>query len=153
MLEKTLESPLDSKEIQPVHPKGDQSWIFIERTDAEAEALILWSPDWKSWLIGKDHDSRKDWGLEEEGVTEDKMVGWHHPLSEREFEQTPGDSEGLGSLACCSPWGHRVGHDWAMVIHENWVSFQKWSETGSVMSECPWTIQPIEFSRPEYWSG
>ena len=85
VLEKTLESPLDSKEIQPVHPKGDQSWVFIERTDAEAKTPILWPPDVKSWLIGKDPDSGKDWGQEEKGMTEDEMVGWHHRLKGHEF--------------------------------------------------------------------
>ena len=105
VLEKTPESPLDSKVIQPVHPKGNQSWIFIGRTDAEAETLILWLPDAKRLLIGKDPDAGKDWGLEEKGVTEHEMVGWHHWLYGHEFKQTLGDSEGRGSLACCSPWG------------------------------------------------
>ena len=86
VLEKTLESPLDCKEIQPVHPKGDQSWVFIGRTDVEAEAPILWPPDAKSWLIGKDPDVGKDWGQEEKGTTEDEMVGWHHQLNGHEFE-------------------------------------------------------------------
>ena len=86
MLEKTLESPLDCKEIQPVHPKGDQSCVFIWRTDAEAEAPILWSPDVKNWLIGKDPNAGKDWRQEEKGVTEDEMVGWHHGLNGQEFE-------------------------------------------------------------------
>ena len=86
VLEKTLESPLDGKEIQPVHPKGDQSWIFIARTDAEAEAPILWPPDVKSWLLWKDPDAGKDWGQEEKGTTEDEMVGWHHRLDGHEFE-------------------------------------------------------------------
>ena len=103
MLEKTLESPLDCKEIQPVHPKGNQSWIFIERTDVEAEASILWPPDVKSWLIGKDPDAGKYWRQEEKWTTEDEMVGWHHWLNRHEFEQAPRDSEGEGSLACCSP--------------------------------------------------
>ena len=85
-LEKTLESPLDSKEIPPVHPKGNQSWIFIERTDAEAETPILWPPDVKSWLIGKDPDAGKYWSQEEKGMTEDEMVGWHHQLDGHEFE-------------------------------------------------------------------
>ena len=88
MLEKTLESPLESKEIQPVHPKGDQSWVFIGRTDVEAEAPILWPPDGKSLLIWKDPDAGKDWGQEEKGTTEHEMVGWHHPLNGHEFEQT-----------------------------------------------------------------
>ena len=87
VLEKTLESPLDCKEIQPVHSKGNQSWLFIGRTDAEAETPILWPPDAKSWLIWKDPDAGKDWGQEEKGTTEDEIVGWHHRLSGHEFEQ------------------------------------------------------------------
>ena len=105
VLEKTLESSLDSKEIKSVNPKGNQSWIFIGRTDAEAEAPIFWPLDVKSQCIGKYSDVGKDWGQEETGKTEDEMVGWHHQLNELEFEQTPGDSEGQGSLACCSPRG------------------------------------------------
>ena len=104
MLEKTLESPLDCKEIQPVHPKGDQSWVFTGRTDAEAEAPVLWPPDAKSWLIGKDPDAGKVWGQEKKGMTEDEMVGWHHWLNGHEFEQTQGDSKREGSLACYSSW-------------------------------------------------
>ena len=104
VLEKTPESPLDCKEIKPVNTKGNQPWIFIGRTDAETQALILWPPDVKSWLTGKDPDAGKDW-RQEKGMTEDEMVGWHHWLNGHEFEQTPGDSEGQGSLACCSPWG------------------------------------------------
>ena len=104
MLEKTPETPLDYKEIQTVHPKGNQSWIFIGRTDVEAEAPIIWPPDAKSWLSRKDSDAGKDWGQEEEmGATEDEMVGWHCWLNG--YEQTPGDSKGQGSLMCCSPWG------------------------------------------------
>ena len=105
VLEKTLEGLLDYKEIQPVHPKGNQLWIFIGRTHPKAEAPILWLPDVKNWLIGKDPDAGKDWGREEKGMTEDEMIGWHHWLNGHEFEQTPGDSEGQGSLVCCSPWG------------------------------------------------
>ena len=107
VLEKTLESPLDSKEIKPVNPKGIQPWIFIGRTDAEAEALILWPPNAKSRLTGKDLDAGKDWRQEEKGMTEDEMVEWHHWLSGHEFEQTLGDGEGQGGLACCSSWGHK----------------------------------------------
>ena len=103
VLEKTLESALDSKEIQPVHPEGNQSWIFIRRTEAEAEALILWPPDAKNWLIWKDPDAGKDWRQEEKGTTEDDMIGWHHQLNGQEFEQTPGDGDGQRSLLCCSP--------------------------------------------------
>jgi len=100
VLKKTLESPLDSKEIKAVNPKGNQLWLFTGRTDAEAP--ILWSPDVKGQLIGKDPDAEKDWGQEEKGITEDEMVGWHHWFNGHEFEQTPGDSEGQGSVAICS---------------------------------------------------
>ena len=106
VLEKTLESLLDCKEIQPVHPKGDQSWIFFGRTDAEAEAPILWPIDVKGQLTGKDSDAGKDWRQEEKGIRDNEMVGWHHWLNGLESEQTLGDCEGQGSLACCSPWGH-----------------------------------------------
>ena len=107
VLEKTLEGPLDCKEIQPVHPKGNQSWIFIGRTDAEAETPILWPPDVKNWLTGKDPVAGKDWRWEEKGMTEDEMVGWRHWLDGHDSEQIPGDSEGQGNLACCSPSGPR----------------------------------------------
>ena len=112
VLEKTLESPLDSKEIKSVNPKGNQSWIFIGRSDSEAEAPILWLPDAKSKLIGKDPDVGKECRQEENRMIEDEMVRWHDWLNGHEFEQTPGDSEGQGSLACCSSWGGRVRHDW-----------------------------------------
>ena len=105
VLEKTLESPWDSKEIKPVNPRGNQLWIFIGRTDAEIP--ILWPPDKKSRLIGKDPDAAKDWKQKEKGTTEDEMVGWHHQLNGQEFEQTPGDGEGQGSLACCNPWDRK----------------------------------------------
>ena len=107
VLEKTLESPLDCKEIQPVHPKGNQSWIFIGRTDAEAETLIVWPPDAKSWLIWKDLDAGKDWGQEEKGMTEDEMVGWHHWLNGHGFGWTPGVGDGRGGLVCCGSWGRK----------------------------------------------
>ena len=107
VLEKTLESPLDCKEIQPVHPKGDQSWVFAGRTDVEAETPILWPPDAKSWLIWKDPDAGKDWGQEEKGTTEDEIVGWHHWLNGHGFGWTLGAGDGQGSLVCCSPWGHK----------------------------------------------
>ena len=105
LLEKTLESPLDCKEIQPVHPKGNQSWVFIGKTDVEAETPILWSPDEKSWLIWKDPDAGKDWGQEEKGTTEDEMVGWHHRLNGLGFGWTPGVGDGQGGLACCGSQG------------------------------------------------
>ena len=107
VLEKTLESPLDCKEIQLVNPKGNQSWIFIGRTDVEAETPIIWPPDAKSWLIGKDSDAGKDWRQEEKGTTQDEMVGWHHQLNGHEFEQVLGVGDGQGSLVCCSLWGHK----------------------------------------------
>ena len=105
VLKKTLESPLDYKEIHPVHLKGNQPWTFIGRTDAEAETSIFWPHDAKNWLTGKDPDAGKDWRWEEKGMTEDEMVGWHHWLNGHEFEQALGDSDRQGSLACCSPWG------------------------------------------------
>ena len=105
VLDKILENPLDCKEIKPVSPKGNQSLIFNGRTDAEAEAPILWPPDVKSLLIRKDPDAGKDWRREEKGMTEDKMVGWHHRLNGHEFEKAPGVGEGQGSLACCSSRG------------------------------------------------
>ena len=104
VLEKTLESPLDCKEIQPVHSKGDQSWVFFGRIDAKAETPILWPPHAKSWLIGKDSDAGRDWGQEEKGTIEDGMAGWHHQLDGHEFEQSPGIGDGQGSQACYSPW-------------------------------------------------
>ena len=104
VLEKTLKSPLDSEEVKPVNSKGNQSWIFIGRTDVEAEAPILWSPDAKNWLIGKDCDAGKDW-KQHKGTTEDEMVGWHHQVNGHKFEQTLGVGDGQGSLACCTPWG------------------------------------------------
>ena len=104
VLEKTLESPLDCKEIQPDHPK-DQSWVFTGRTDVEAETPILWLPHGKSWLTGKDSDAGRDWGQEEKGITEDEMVEWHHRLDEHKFEWTPGVGDGQGGLACCNSWG------------------------------------------------
>ena len=114
--------PLDCKEIQPVHPKGDQSWVFTGRTDVEAETPILWPPDTKSWLIGKDPDAGKDWGREEKGMTEDEMVGWHHYLDGHGFEWTLGVGDGQGGLAFCGSWGCRVGHDWATEL--NWTEKQ-----------------------------
>ena len=112
MLEKTLESPLDWKEIKPVHTKGNQYWIFIGRTDIETETPILWPPDAKSQIIVKDPDAGKDWRQEEKGMTEDEMVGWHHWLNGHKLEQTLGDGDGQWGLACFSPWDHGVRHIW-----------------------------------------
>ena len=119
MLE-TLESPLDCKEIQPVHPKGDQSWVFIGGTDIEAEALILWPLDVKSWLIGKDPDAGRVWGQEEKGTTEDEMAGWHHQLNGHGFGWTPGVGDGQGGLACCGLWGCR---ELDTIEWLNWTDF------------------------------
>ena len=122
-LEKTLESPLDCKEIQPVHhPKEDQSWVFIGRNDVEAETPILWPPHAKSWLIGKDPDTGKDWGQEEKGTTEDEMVGWHHWLNGHGFGWTQGVGDGQGGLACCGSWGP---HDKELDTTEqlNWTEY------------------------------
>ena len=138
VLEKTLESPLDCKEYQPVHLKGnqsDQSWIFIGRTDDEAEALILWPLDENNPLIGKDPDAGEDWGQEEKGTTEDEMVGWYHWLNGCKSEKALEISDGQENLVCCSP---------------KW----KWKSLSCArLSVTPWTIQSMEFSRPEYWSG
>ena len=111
VLEKTLESPLDCKDIKPVNPKRNQSGLFIGRTDGEAEAPILWPPDVKNWLIKKDPDAGKDW-RQEKGRPEDEMVRWHHRLDGHEFEQAPGVGDGQGDLVSCSPWG-RKRHGWA----------------------------------------
>ena len=105
VLEKTLKSSLDSKEIQPVHPKENQSWIFIGRTIAQTP--VLWPPDAEKWLIGKDLDAGKDWMQEDKGTTEDEMVGWHHQFDGHEFDLALGVGDGQGSLVCCSPWGHK----------------------------------------------
>ena len=123
--EETVSKLLDCKEIQPVHPKGDQSWVFIGRTDVEAETPILWPPDAKSCLIGKAPDAWKDWRQEEKGTMEDEMVGLHHRLNRHGFGWTPGVDDGQGGLACCSSWGRRVGHNWATEL--NW-RIHNWQE-------------------------
>ena len=121
VLEKTLESPLDNKEIQPVHSEGAQPWDFFGRNDAEAETLVLWPPHAKNWLIGKDSDAGRDWGQEEKGTTEDEMAGWHHRLDGREFEWTPGVGEGQGGLACCNSWGRKESD---MTERLNWTELR-----------------------------
>ena len=126
VLEKTLESPLDWKEIYPIHPKGNQSWIFIGRTDAEAEVPILWPPDAKNWLIWKDPDAGKDWRWEEKGMTEDEVVGWHHWLDRHVFEQAPGVGDGQGSLVWYSPLGHKESDT------AEWLN---WTDTSYEQSE------------------
>ena len=134
VLEKTLESPLDCKEIQPVHPKGDQSWVLIERTDVEAETPILWPPDAKSWLIWKGPGAGKDWGREEKGTTEDEMVGWHHWLNGHGFGWTPGVGDGQGGLACCNSWDHK---------ETDMTERLNWTELNSPVMETELASHPV----------
>ena len=140
---RTLESPLDYKEIKPVNRKGNQSWIFIGRTDAKAEALILWPPD-ENWLIGKDPDARRDWRQKEMGTTKGEMVGWHHQMDGHEFEQAPGVSDGQGSLVCCSLWGHKKsdtikGLNWLgdMEVISKKLAKRGWDFPGSSVVKTP----------------
>ena len=121
VLKKSLESPLDCKEIQPVHPKGDQSWVFIGGTDVEAETLLLWPPDAESWPIWKDPDTGKDWGQEEKGTTEDEMIGWHHQLYGHGFGWTLGVGDGQGGMVCCSSWGCKESDTTATEL--NWTEY------------------------------
>ena len=129
VLEKTLESPLDCKEIKPVNPKGNQAWIFIGRSDAKAKTLILWPPDAKNWLIGKDADAGKDWRQGEKGRTEHEMVGRHHWVDGHEFEQGLGDGDGQRSLVCCTPSGCKESD---MTEWLNWTDWQLWLEASVV---------------------
>ena len=128
VLEKTLESPLDCKEIQPVHSEGDQPWDFFGRNDAKAEAPVFWPPHAKSWLIGKDSDAGRDWAQEENGKTEDEMAGWHHGLNGCESGWTPGVGDGQGGLACCDSWGGKESDttEWL-----NWTEKWKWKLVNS----------------------
>ena len=139
VLEKTLESPLECREIQPVHPEGDQSWVFIGRTDAEAETPVLWPPDVKNWLIGKDPDAGKDWRQEEKGMTEDEMVGWHHQLNGHAFGWTPGVGDGQGGLVCCGSWGHKESDmtewlNWTELNNSKWSKVVKWIRKHSIQN-------------------
>ena len=144
VLDQTLESPVDCKEIQPVHPKGNQSWIFIGRTDAEAETPILWPPDAKNWLIGKDPNAGTDWRKEEKRTTEGEIVGFHHRLNGHEFEQSLGVGDGQGSLACCSPWG---GKESDMTERLNWTHWAYESES-LVTQSCLTLCDPMDCSLP-----
>ena len=132
VLEKTLESPLDCKEIESVHSKGDQPWVFFGRNDVKAETPILWPLHAKSWLIGKDSDAGRDWGQEEKGKTEDEMARWHHWLDGRESEWTPGVGDGQGGLACCDSWGRKSDTterlNWTELIPKNEILATKMSE-------------------------
>ena len=137
VLEKTLESPLDCKDIQPVHPEGDQPWGFFGRNDAKAETSVLWPPQAKSWLIRKNSDVGRDWGQEEKGTTEDEVAGWHHWLDGREAEWTLGVGDGQGGVVCCDSWGHkqsqRVRHDW--VTELNWNIIRAWCQAGCLWEQ------------------
>ena len=172
VLEKTLESPLDCKEIQPILSKGDQSWVFIGRTDAKTEAPVLWPPDAKSWLIGKHSDAGRDWGQEEKGTTEDEMAGWHHWLDGRESWWTPGVGDGQGGLACCGSWSLKESDTTEQL---NWtelnsciISIKSSKTVGTVkvlaVQSCSTLCDlmdyrvhedplSVEFSRQEYWNG
>ena len=138
VLEKILESPLDCKKIKPVHPKGNQSWIFIGRTDTEAEAPMLWSADAKSWLIRKYPDAGKDWGQEGKGVTEDEMVGRHRWLNGHEFKQTLGGTEGQESLVCFSPRGRK----------ESDTTYQLNNNKKQVLCDTVWRTEPCRQAPP-----
>ena len=130
VLEQSLECPLDCKEIQPIHSKGDQSWVFIGRTDAKAETPVLWPPHAKSWLIGKDSDAGRDWGQEEKGTTEDEMAGWHHRLDGHEFGWTLGVGDWQGVLACWDSWGRKESDT------NLWVAELNWTELSSPCCGC-----------------
>ena len=151
VLEKTLKSPLDCKDIQPVHPKGSQSWIFIERTDAEAEAPILWPPDAKNWLIGKDLEAGKDWRQEEkvgQRMTEDEMVGWHHCLDRHGFEQALEVDDGQGSLVCCSPWGRKESDTTEQL---NWIELS-YTTIQSCFRLLEQQVELKKLDRGDFWS-
>ena len=150
VLENILESPLDYREIKPVNPKGNQPWMFIGRTDGEAP--IFWPPDVKSWLIGEDPDAGEIWGQVEKLPTEGEMVEWHHRLNGHEFEQTPGDSKGQGSLMCCGPWGHKRSDtaEWLNYSNKDTSGSKsvraQWSaETPGKWMEHPWTLHYVPF--------
>ena len=134
VLEKTLESPLDCKEIQLVHSKGDQPWVFFGRNDAKAETPVLWPPHVKNWLIGKDPDAGRDWGQEEKGTTEVEMARWHHRLNGCEFEWTLGVGDGQGDLACCDSWGRK---------ESDTTERLNWAE---LMCLAPWWVPRIQTS-------
>ena len=141
VLEKTLESPLDCKEIQPVHSEGDQPWDFFGRNDAKPETPVLWPPHAKSWLIEKDSDAGRDWGREEKGTIEDEMAGWHHWLDGHESEWTPGDGDGQGGLACCDSWGRKESDT------TEWLN---WTELNS-SKLLIWKLKPQKFLHFHLW--
>ena len=165
--EKTLKSPLDCKQIKPVHPKGNQPWIFIGKTDAEAEAPILWPLDAKSWLTGKDPGAGKDWGEREKGVGEDEMMRKHNWVNGHEFEQTLGDSEVHRSLVCCSPWVCKESHttEWLNNNHNKpvisdkapalWLCRKEFPQRQKAVKQVKSLLREREYNtcRPTHWSG
>ena len=146
VLEKTLESPLDCKEIQPVHSEGDQPWDFFGRNDVKAESPVLWPPHVKSWLIGKDSDAGRDWGQEEKGTTENEMAGWHHWLDGREFEWTLGVGDGQGGLACCDSWDRKESNttEWLNWTEPPKCSSQPWVMLTYVTLDITWSIKQYQ---------
>ena len=155
VLKKTLESPLDRKEIQPFCHKGNQSWIFIGSNDAEAETPILSPPNGKNWLTGKDLDAGKDWRREEKGTTEDEMVGWHHRLNGQEFEQALGVGDGQGGLACYSPWGCKES-DTAERLTWTEAKMCIWMRKGNNKEEKSMTLKSenqffLKITQPKSW--
>ena len=148
VLEKTLESPLDCKKIQPVHSKGDQSRVFFGRTDVKAETPVLWPPHAKSWLIGKDSDAGRDWGQEEKGTTEDEMAGWHHWLYGREFEWTLGVGDGQRGLACCNSWGHK---ELGTTERLNWTELTDYQDVSSSQLKSVDSMQSKSKSQQVTW--
>ena len=150
VLEKTLENPLNCKEIKPLNPKGDQSWVFIGGTDAEAETPILWPPHAKSWLIGNDPDAGRDWGQEEKGTTEDEMVGWHHQLNGHESEWSPGVGDGQGGLACCDSWSC-IELD--MTEWLNWTELNAFCITETLYTLNSSTAMPLFLAPGSYYSS
>ena len=147
VLEKTPESLLDCKEIQPVHSEGDQPWDFFERNDAKAETPVLWPPHAKSWVIGKDSDAGRDWGQEETGMTEDEMAGWHYWLNGRESQWTPGVGDGQGGLACCNSWGRKESdtNEWL-----NWTLFL-YVDALSTVKKITFMLSPENHTKPMYF--
>ena len=143
VLEKTLESPLDCKEIQPVHSKGDRPWVIFGRTDAKAETPVLWLPHAKSWLIGKDSDAGRDWGQEEKGTTEDEMAGWHQQLDGHEFEWTLGVGDGQGGLACCNSWDRKEldTTEWLNWTELNWTELNQGILTAYLVESFLYVLQ------------
>ena len=148
VLEKTLESPLDCKEIQPVHSKGEQSWDFFGRNDATAETPVLWPPHAKSWLIGKDSDAGRNWGQEEKGMAEDEMAGWHHWLDGRECQWTPGVGDAQGGLVCCDLWGHKEWDTTEGLIWSDLMGIHSFPSSWLFLSSTPYILC---ICTPETW--